>query len=419
MVLPLLLGMLGSGLASSGALAGLSGLGLGALASPLVAGSIGAGLGGYAETGDLEKGIMTGLGSFAGGALLGPMIGGAGGAAGNAAGTAAGQGATNAATNAVTNAATKAAGVATNAATNGGTLLSRGAQDAITGATAAAAGPQGGIGSMLGKGGFGDAARGGMAYAGTPTGIGAGIGSTVGMMMPKMFNRTSGKTKDPDDGKEQRPIPRTMATPPTGYRAGYDPEFDYGISTPQSATDIREYNRTHFAGGGLVDGMAPIRLAAGGIADLAAPEPAPQGGDNEKTVVVEAIKAVKGQSENPQIALGKFLAMYGEDALRDLVQKVEDGEIGGPAAEDGEGMVRGAGDGMDDRVPAKIADSGEDVLLADSEYVVPADVVSHLGNGSSDAGAKQLDAMLERIRQARTGKTEQAPQIDPQEVLPA
>ena len=69
MVLPLIFGMLGSGLASTGALAGI---GLGGL-SALGAGSIGAGLGATLETGDLEKGILTGLGSFAGGALAGKV----------------------------------------------------------------------------------------------------------------------------------------------------------------------------------------------------------------------------------------------------------------------------------------------------------------------------------------------------------
>ena len=418
MVLPLLLGLLGSGAASAGLLGSIG---------PLLAGSIGAGLGGYAETGDLEKGIMTGLGSFAGGALLGPMLGGAGagGAAAQGANTATSAAALNAGTGGTVTSlapqiAAKAAQAGINPATLG-TMSQRGIDAALASNAAAAAAPAKGIMGMLGNGAVGDTARGGLAYMKTPTGMGAGIGAAMGGAMPSMglFGSGDKKAKD-EDHKEMQPIPRTMATPPTGYRAGYDPEWDYGISTPQSATDIRRYNQTRFAAGGLVDGMGPIHLAAGGIADLAPPpdtQAAPA--ENEKTVVVEAIKAVKGQSDNPQIALGKFLAMYGEDALRDLVQKVEDGEIGGPAAEDGEGMVRGAGDGMDDRVPARIHDTGEDVLLADSEYVVPADVVSHLGNGSSDAGAKQLDAMLERIRQARTGTADQAPQINPKEVLPA
>jgi len=68
MVLPLLAGMLGSGLASAGIL-GATGF----LANPLIAGSIGAGLGQFAQTGDVKEGVKTGLGSYLGGAALGTI----------------------------------------------------------------------------------------------------------------------------------------------------------------------------------------------------------------------------------------------------------------------------------------------------------------------------------------------------------
>jgi hypothetical protein len=57
--------------------------------------------------------------------------------------------------------------------------------------------------------------------------------------------------------------------------------------------------------------------------------------------------------------------------------------------------------------------------LADGEFVIPADVVSHLGNGSTKAGAKKLYAMMDRIRQARTGKTRQAPEVKADKYMPA
>tara|TARA_R100000664_G_C2743003_1_gene131198 strand:+ start:315 stop:1478 length:1164 start_codon:yes stop_codon:yes gene_type:complete len=78
----------------------------------------------------------------------------------------------------------------------------------------------------------------------------------------------------------------------------------------------------------------------------------------------------------------------------------------------------GETDGMADEVPATI-DNEDPAALSDGEYVIPADVVSHLGNGNSDAGAKVLDEMLSRVREARTGETEQAPEINPKEFLPA
>ena len=81
------------------------------------------------------------------------------------------------------------------------------------------------------------------------------------------------------------------------------------------------------------------------------------------------------------------------------------------------GYLKGPGDGMSDDIPATI--NGEQpAALADGEFVVPADVVSHLGNGSSEAGSKQLYAMMDRIRKARTGKKSQGKEIKPGKYMP-
>jgi hypothetical protein len=77
----------------------------------------------------------------------------------------------------------------------------------------------------------------------------------------------------------------------------------------------------------------------------------------------------------------------------------------------------GPGDGMSDSIPAVIADQ-KPARLADGEFVIPADVVSHLGNGSSKAGAKQLYAMMDRVRQARTGNKQQGKEITPAKYMP-
>lgn len=74
-------------------------------------------------------------------------------------------------------------------------------------------------------------------------------------------------------------------------------------------------------------------------------------------------------------------------------------------------------DGMADEVEAIIGEE-QPAALSDGEYVIPADVVSHLGNGNSDAGAKVLDGMIAKIRKARTGEKEQAPEIEPEDFLP-
>jgi len=81
-------------------------------------------------------------------------------------------------------------------------------------------------------------------------------------------------------------------------------------------------------------------------------------------------------------------------------------------------MLKGPGDGMSDNIPAVIGKK-QPARLADGEFVVPADVVSHLGNGSTDAGAKQLYAMMDKIRAARTGTKKQGKQINPRKYMPA
>lgn len=83
-------------------------------------------------------------------------------------------------------------------------------------------------------------------------------------------------------------------------------------------------------------------------------------------------------------------------------------------------LLRGPGDGMSDSIPAMIhGEEPQQAALADGEFVVPADVVSHLGNGSTEAGAKLLYAMMDKIRHARTGKKQQAPAVKASKFLPA
>jgi hypothetical protein len=81
-------------------------------------------------------------------------------------------------------------------------------------------------------------------------------------------------------------------------------------------------------------------------------------------------------------------------------------------------MLKGPGDGMSDSIPASIGGK-RPARLARDEFVVPTDVVSGLGNGSSDAGAEQLYAMMDRVRKARTGRKSQGREINPQKYMPA
>jgi hypothetical protein len=77
----------------------------------------------------------------------------------------------------------------------------------------------------------------------------------------------------------------------------------------------------------------------------------------------------------------------------------------------------GATGGMADKVPASI-EGVQEARLSDGEFVIPADVVSHLGNGNSDAGAKVLEGMMSRVRKERTGNSKQGKQINPKKFLP-
>jgi hypothetical protein len=92
--------------------------------------------------------------------------------------------------------------------------------------------------------------------------------------------------------------------------------------------------------------------------------------------------------------------------------------LGGYAAGGNPRLLKGPGDGMSDNIPATIANK-QPARLADGEFVIPADVVSHLGNGSTEAGAKRLHEMMNKVRKARTGNPKQGKQINPNKFMPA
>jgi hypothetical protein len=330
-MLPMILGFLGSAFAP--ALAGATGIA--ALSSPLLAGAIGSGLGTAVQTGDIGAGIKSGLGSFFGGKLLGGLMG-----------STAGAGAAN------------AASIGPGAAVGAGGTVNPLLPQLQAQQAAAAAAPKPGLAGLFGQGAVGQGLKSGMNFMQSAEGIGSAIGSALTAPAPTVALK---KDKPTEADKEMKPIPRQQLTPPPGYRPGIDPEFNYGIGTPYSYEDVLAYRDT---------GALPY--AEGG--EVKQP--------NEKTEIVDAISAIKGQHPQPEIALGKFVAKYGEDALRDLVDSVQSGEFDDTRErfENGEnGMVRGPGDGsgVDDKVPATI-DGEQDVLLADGEFVLRKDATDAL-----------------------------------------
>lgn len=362
MALPLLLGLAGSGLAGAGMLGGMG---------ALTAGALGSGLGSYLETGDLGKGIQTGLTSFLGGKLLGSVMGGA-----DAAG-----------------AATQAAPADFGAAVDSAVPLGNFA------GTPAVTPPAASSGNMLGNifkdttAGIGsnvpaDATMGqrlGFAKDAlmTPEAIGAGLGTALAIPPPDFE-----KKKSDFNTAEAEAADRERFRPGAGFRPGIDDEFNY---------------------------FGPIKYTEGGLASLRYQE----GGSmpNDKELISNAVDAIQGRDRNPERTLAMFVSRYGEDALRDLVDRVQSGEFGQNASVT-EGQVSGIGDGMDDMIPATL-EGDQDVVLSDGEFIVPADVVSGLGNGSTDAGSKSLYEMMDRVREMRTGGTAQPKQVPQEKMLPA
>jgi hypothetical protein len=89
---------------------------------------------------------------------------------------------------------------------------------------------------------------------------------------------------------------------------------------------------------------------------------------------------------------------------------------------DGGRLLKGPGDGVSDSIPATIGRKQQPARLADGEFVVPARIVSELGNGSTDAGARKLYAMMDRVQKARgktTGKKRVAANTRADKYLPA
>ena len=134
-------------------------------------------------------------------------------------------------------------------------------------------------------------------------------------------------------------------------------------------------------------------------------------------VTQDVIMFILGETDNEN-AINAFVEKYGAEQFMFLRDKILKQAAGNPDAQT-EGLIQGNGNsGMADDLPGVIGNK-EKIAVSQDEFIVPADVVSMLGDGSSDAGSKQLYNMMDRVRQAKTGGTTQAPPLNPQKVLPA
>jgi hypothetical protein len=176
----------------------------------------------------------------------------------------------------------------------------------------------------------------------------------------------------------------------------------------------------------------PVQAAQGGLMNLMDPYNAVQmyqaGGKTEADAALEGMmKAGAGQSVGIANQLNYLMGrgLSADQAKKILQQGVNVysfarggiSDLGSYTHATGGRMLKGPGDGMSDSIPASI-EGKRPAKLATDEFVVPADVVSHLGNGSSDAGAKVLYEMMDKVRKARTGTKKQGKQINPGKYLP-
>lgn len=200
-----------------------------------------------------------------------------------------------------------------------------------------------------------------------------------------------------------------MQTPVLGYNQGINSIQQQDSQPVQPSPQIQNLSKpsasTAGLGGKSITPLMPYdrvkpgqMMAKGGVVQ----QTLAKGG-----VVSEGIAALRGQHPNPRAALDNYDRTFGTDATSELIRGYADG-----------GVVSGPGSGVADLVPGSI-DGREDVRIASGEYVIPAWAVAALGDGSTEAGAKVLDAMVARLREEGSELIMGTEPINPSEFLPA
>jgi hypothetical protein len=178
-------------------------------------------------------------------------------------------------------------------------------------------------------------------------------------------------------------------------------KINKALGTKMSGTDLLKY--LAIGGGGVAGLMGANKPSVtkvgyqGGIPQLQANR------------TMQLAPPTRAQGYRP----GQGGINYGGDV--NYTQKAAQGGLMGMAH--GGQYLQGNTDGMADKLRTSI-DGKQPAALSHGEFVIPADVVSHLGNGNSDAGAKKLYSMMDKIREARTGTKKQGKQINPDKFMP-
>ena len=382
--------------------AGLMAVSGGAI-NPMTAGLIMGGLQ-TARTGSLNKGLMAGLGAYGGAGLASGLVGaGAQQVAGEQ----------------------LAKEAATNAAAEGISLPSNYAQLAGQTATpaqieAAKAGMSGldaaskGLGAIQ-SGGLG-AYQSGMQAMGAPSMLRTGLAAAAPVLMaaPQQPQLPVGDSTMPQRLKYEQ----GTATPfPQPDVPGYDdlgrdfgrqnrffPNAGYKQITPEEAKSIRGYAAGGYMGGGPVEAMSNANAVGENTGYPQADITGHAYATPWQTPVSQNVVAGTADTGVNRMT-GQMLAEGGAvEPTPDFQEPYTAMARGGlsdlGSYSDGGRLLRGPGDGVSDSIPAVIGKK-KPARLADGEFVVPARIVSELGNGSTEAGARKLYAMLDRVQSAR------------------
>jgi len=236
-------------------------------------------------------------------------------------------------------------------------------------------------------------------------------------------------------------IPNPTYIPPEGESAAETTTETTSASAAgsgMSAEDYADLYSQYMNYGGNFDinpfaegGETQVNSDADRLIDLATIAVSGQMPEEEAAVVIQAFidefgeaallelrvkAAILGElpEEEAGVAIQAFIDEFGEEAFSALRESVLEGIVPGSQKE---GEIVGPGGGMDDQIMGMIGNQ-QPVAVSPGEYIVPADVVSGIGDGSTDAGVQELDGMLDRVRVERTNTTQQPRPLRKGGVLP-
>lgn len=385
-------------------------------ALPWVAGAVG--LGSYAKSGSVAKGLMAGLGAYGGGQLASGI-----GALGTQ--TAGSEMAVNG-MDLASDQATKAAApsILAGAGQNASNFAS-GLGTAVSDPSSLAS-QMGGWGSLAKYGAMAAAPSllGSMSGGATPTPNSATITPYTyarNPVDPSTLHLTGAnyvQGQNPDTSERTYFHPQYTALPPYTYTAADGGEVPPPSSFNNMNAPMSHNTNTSYANYSAMP-MPQNPMSSG--ATLMADGGQAQSNDGLNNSIDPATGMPYRKASDPLSALAN-MAQSGQHFSTPFAtggQAGEDGHLGDYS--DGGRLLKGPGDGVSDSIPATIAGK-QPARLADGEFVVPARIVSELGNGSTEAGARKLYGMLDRIQHARResiGKNNVAKNSKADRYLPA